>query len=142
MKKIGFKIPIVLIIIGVVLGLIGYFGNKKENGYYKRAEKTTAVITNIRTTTGKQNSTRYIYYASYEAEGIKYNDVEIELRNSHEEGDRITVYYKPGDAINIKSKETKGKYPIAMYIFGVFFLFVGGLFTWSTIKYNKDHGFY
>ncbi len=104
--------------------------------------KSMAVITNIRTTTGRRNSTKYIYYASYEAEGIKYNDVKIKLRKSHEEGDRITVYYEPGDAINIKSKETKAKFPIAMYIFAGFFLLVGGLFTWSTIKYNKDQGFY
>ncbi len=42
-----------MIIIGVILCLIGGFVHKQKNDFYKRAKKTTAVITEV------DSSTRY-----------------------------------------------------------------------------------
>lgn len=157
MKK-GFIVPVVMIIIGVVLCLVGGFVHKQKNDFYKRAKKTTAVITEVdsstsyeyvpkhkRTTSGngsfKLKNTRE-YYVSYEVDGVKYNGVWIELGKKHYEGDQIIIYYDTDDANNIQAKENKNNFPIVMYLIGGAFLVIGAFMTGSTIKYNRDNYFY
>lgn len=147
-----------MIIIGVILCLIGGFVHKQKNDFYKRAKKTTAVITEVDSSTSykyvgkhkgttsgngsfKLTNTRE-YYVSYEVDGVKYNDVWIELSKKHHEGDEIIIYYDPDDANNIQAKENTNNFPVVMYVIGGVFLVIGAFLIGSAIKYNRDNYFY
>lgn len=117
-----------------------YFDNM---GFFKEAEKTTAVITDIEKNPYKK--TDYNVYISYEIDGVKYENVNLGYyTSSMNKGDEITVHYDPEKPYDARSM---GGDVFETYIgtfvgigIGLLFVAIGGANVYSYVRKKTIKG--
>lgn len=146
MKKSGMKTGILILkLTFIVLGLVMTAGaiivglyNKK---FFRNAEQTTAVITDIESTRNRRNGvTEYNHtvYVSYEADGVQYNKVWLGYYNSGMyEGKTIKIYYNKDNPGKIKTKGSSMVLSIILGVIGGVFLLVGIILVIVFMPRNK-----
>lgn len=112
MNKSDKKTIIILKVIFIAVGLVMISGaviislyNRK---FFKTAEKTTAVITDIEVSqhwhNGKKDS-RHTVYVTYEVDGVQYDNISLGYYSSGMfVGKTINIYYKKNNPGKVKTK--------------------------------------
>lgn len=146
MKKSSMKTGILILkLTFIVLGLVMTAGaiivglyNKK---FFRNAEQTTAVITDIESTRNRRNGvTEYNHtvYVSYEADGVQYNKVWLGYYNSGMyEGKTIKIYYNKDNPGKIKTKGSSMVISIILGVIGGVCLLVGIILVIVFMPRNK-----
>lgn len=146
MKKSNMKMGILILkLIFIVLGLamtagaiIAGIHNKK---FFRNAEHTTAVITEIGSTRYTRNGEteyKHTVYVTYEVDGVQYNKVRLGYYNSGMyEGKTIKVYYNKDNPGKIKTRGSSMVISIILGVLGGVFLLIGIILVIVFMPRNK-----
>ena len=103
-----------ILIIGIILIVVGYFINNENQGFFTQANTTTATLyyeLNSLESTIKENY--YNVYAKYTVDGREYYEALRAVKSSGglsslkiKDGKKETIYYNPNNPKEIRSKES------------------------------------
>lgn len=134
-------LKLIFIVIGLAMtagAIIVGLHNKK---FFRNAEQTTAVITDIESTRNRRNGvTEYNHtvYVTYEVDGVQYNKVRLGYYNSGMyEGKTIKVYYNKDNPGKIKTKGSSMVISVILSVVGGVFLLVGIILVIVFMPRNK-----
>lgn len=134
-------LKLIFIVIGMAMtagAIIVGLHNKK---FFRNAEQTTAVITDIESTRNRRNGvTEYNHtvYVTYEVDGVQYNKVRLGYYNSGMyEGKTIKVYYNKDNPGKIKTKGSSMVISVILGVVGGVFLLVGIILVIVFMPRNK-----
>ncbi len=124
-----FLFGLIFMVTGAGTAIFGVYNYASSKDFYKTAETTEGVITDIvttRTGTGSDKKTSSTAYVTYEAEGQFFDGVQLSYYSSGMyEGKTITIYYEPGNPGHIRVKSGDNMLIFFTLGFGLVFFSVG-----------------
>lgn len=146
MKKSSMKtgiliLKLIFIVIGLAMTVGAIIVGLHSKKFFRNAEQTTAVITDIESTRNRRNGvTEYNHtvYVTYEVDGVQYNKVRLGYYNSGMyEGKTIKVYYNKDNPGKIKTKGSSMVISVILGVVGGVFLLVGIILVIVFMPRNK-----
>lgn len=121
------KFFLIFLVVGIALFIGGGVFYAINRSFYKDAEKTKAIITDIqRVASGSSNKTSHEVYVAYVANDMEIFDVKLGYYTSGMKvGDVIDVYYNPANPYRVKSKSGDTIVIIIMGGIGLVFSAIG-----------------
>ena len=135
--------PIIVIVVGLALLVIGYFDFKKISNMKNNGIKTEATITNVSTQRTKSSNksssttqyTAYVTFITKKGEEIKASRKHNGIYDKSDINSVVKIYYDPVNPNKIIWEYERGN--IAFLIIGIFF-FVLGILIVRQMKKKKS----